>query len=202
MDQLLKITSVPIDIEVTVNRAKLNYNNHLPKVKVTREKGGFHMEAEPIKLHLDSQKMRDSLSMKDSSKVTQDYADEGMKISYQAIAKFVQEGNKLASPKNISPADIASQKVQRSIETILEFLPKDSPEMSWSGGTLKINYEADEMNFDWNVQQQARFDFVPGNIEFNITQYPDVQIEYVGGPIYVPPSADPNYVEPELDVKV
>ena len=37
-------------------------------------------------------------------------------------------------------------------------------------------------------------------VEFTVTQRPDVVIKYVGGPIYVPPSSDPNY-EP-VDVKV
>lgn len=202
MEQLLNISTIPINVEITVNRARLDYNNHLPKVKVTRDRGGLQIEAEPIKLHLDGQRMRDSLNMKKSADVTKDFADKGMKVSYQAIATIVQDGNKLVSPQGISPAEIASQKVQRSIETILEFLPKEGPEMSWTGGTLKVNYQADKMNFDWDLKQQAAFNFVPGSIEFRVTQYPDVKIEYVGGPIYVPPSADPNYVEPELDVKV
>ena len=38
-----------------------------------------------------------------------------------------------------------------------------------------------------------------GDIAFNVTQQPDVVIKYIGGPLYVPPSADPNY-EP-LDTK-
>lgn len=202
MEQLLNISTIPINVEITVNRARLDYNNHLPKVKVTRDRGGLQIEAEPIKLHLDGQRMRDSLNMKKSADVTKDFADKGMKVSYQAIATIVQDGNKLVSPQGISPAEIASQKVQRSIETILEFLPKEGPEMSWTGGTLKVNYQADKMNFDWDLKQQAAFNFIPGSIEFRVTQYPDVKIEYVGGPIYVPPSADPNYVEPELDVKV
>ena len=42
-------------------------------------------------------------------------------------------------------------------------------------------------------------EFIPGDIEFTVTQRPEVRIKYVGGPIYVPPSADPNY-EP-LDVE-
>ena len=56
----------------------------------------------------------------------------------------------------------------------------------------------DKMNFDWRILK-GDFEFIPGDIEFNITQYPDVMIEYIGGPIYVPPSADPE--SPNIDVK-
>ena len=48
--------------------------------------------------------------------------------------------------------------------------------------------------------KQMHFTFVPGDIEFTMTQRPDVIIKYVGGPLYVPPSADPDY-EP-VDVNV
>ena len=52
----------------------------------------------------------------------------------------------------------------------------------------------DKLNFDLKVLN-GNYEFIPGNIEMSITQHPDVLIEYVGGPIYVPPSADPNYVD-------
>ena len=47
--------------------------------------------------------------------------------------------------------------------------------------------------------EQGNFKFIPGDIQLSITQQPDVLIEYIGGPLYVPPSADPNY-EP-IDVR-
>ena len=43
-------------------------------------------------------------------------------------------------------------------------------------------------------------EFTPGDIEISVTQQPDVIIKYVGGPLYVPPSADPNY-EGAVDVE-
>ena len=55
-----------------------------------------------------------------------------------------------------------------------------------------------KLNFDMKVAN-GNFEFVPGDIELSITQHPEVRIEYIGGPIYVPPSSDPNF-EP-LDVR-
>ena len=73
-----------------------------------------------------------------------------------------------------------------------------APDISWTGGEMSIRYEMDKLNFDWRMNQM-QFTFVPGDIEFKVTQQPDVVIKYIGGPLYVPPSADPNY-EP-LDTK-
>ena len=71
-------------------------------------------------------------------------------------------------------------------------------DISYEAPDLTINYEMDKLNFDLKVAN-GNFEFIPGNIEMSITQRPEVLIEYVGGPIYVPPSANPDY-EP-VDVR-
>ncbi len=74
----------------------------------------------------------------------------------------------------------------------LDFLPKGGVEMDWQAGEMQIRYEMDKLNFDWKVDN-ASFEFVPADIEISVAQMPDVIIKYVGGPLYVPPSADPDY---------
>ena len=37
--------------------------------------------------------------------------------------------------------------------------------------------------------------YIPGKFSIEILQYPKVSVEWLGSPTYVPPSADPNYVE-------
>ena len=83
-------------------------------------------------------------------------------------------------------------------QEVLGFLPEVGPEITWDVGEMNIRYEMDKLNFDWKFGK-GDFEFTPGDIEFTVTQRPEVVIKYVGGPIYVPPSADPNY-EP-VDVK-
>ena len=202
MDQLLKITTVPISIEIVVNRAKLNYDSEAPKVHVSKNKGGLTMEAKPIKINIDNTKVFDSIGLKKVDTLVHDYADVGIWLSFQATAKVTENGNQLLDFKNISPAQLAEQQNQRSIETVLSFLPKDGPDISWNDGTLNIKYQADDIDFDWDVNQRPTFEFIPASIEFNVKTLPRVDIEYVGEPIYCPPSANPNYVEPELDVTV
>lgn len=63
---------------------------------------------------------------------------------------------------------------------------------------MNIRFEMDKLNFDWRVNQ-TKFEFIPGDIEINVKQKAEVIIKYIGGPLYVPPSADPDY-EP-VDVK-
>ena len=80
----------------------------------------------------------------------------------------------------------------------MDFIPKTGPEITWDPAEMNIRYEMDKLNFDWKISK-GDFKFTPGDIEFTVTQRPEVVIKYVGGPIYVPPSSDPNYES--VDVK-
>ena len=94
---------------------------------------------------------------------------------------------------------LAQQKTAKQPAQLgIQFLPEVGPDISWTGGEMSIRYEMDKLNFDWRMSQM-QFTFVPGDIEFKVTQQPDVVIKYTGSPLYVPPSADPSY-EP-LDTK-
>jgi hypothetical protein len=39
--------------------------------------------------------------------------------------------------------------------------------------------------------------FLPPDLELKVVEMPKVIIKYVGGPLYIPRSADPNYIPPE-----
>ena len=201
MEQLLTYTSVPMEIEIVVNKAQFNYNQELPKVKVTRENGGLRMQADPIKINIDSTQVFNSIGMKNADTLTRDYAQRSIKLCYQGTAKIVQEGNKLLDARHYTPAQIAAQKTSRTIETVMAFLPSGRPDISWTGGTLSVSYQADALDFDWDTNTDPSFEFIPGSIEFQIKSLPRLDIEYVGRPIYCPPSADPQFVESELDIK-
>lgn len=201
MEQLLQYSSVPIQVEIVVNKPKFNYNTELPKVEVSRQDGGLRMRADPIRINIDNTNVRNSIGMKNIDTLARDFAQDSIRICYQAVAKIAQDGNKLMDTQNYTPAQIAKEKNLQSIETILSFLPKDGPDISWTGGTLSINYQADNLNFDWDLHTRPSFEFVPGSVEFKIKELPRLEIEYVGRPIYCPPSADPQYEEPLLDIK-
>ncbi|MFA5658454.1 MAG: DUF6470 family protein [Oscillospiraceae bacterium] len=202
MDQLLSIKTIPISVEIVMQNAQLKYNNELPKVKVSRQQGGYVMQADPIKINIDMYKTRQSLGMKSNDILIDDFATEGIKIAYQATAKYVDKGNNYADPQGMSVGKFEARSIQKSINTVLEFIPKERPEISWNGGTLNIQYQMDEMNMDWDVHSLANFEFIPGKVEFEIKQRPMVDIEYIGGPIYIPPSANPDYVGKEIDVRI
>lgn len=201
---LLKITTIPISIEVNVTNAqfKAQEPTQQPRVNIQRTQGGYKMESEPIKINIDTYAARKSMGYGEynNTDFNRHQADKGWKIAYEGVARIVDEGDELM--KGSSPMEIAAQQMRAgaSIESVMEFLPKSDADISFDNGKLSINYTPSDMNMDWENLSRTPVEFIPGSIEFIVKERPSIEIEYTGGPIYVPASANPNY-EPIFDTK-
>ena len=200
MDQLIKITTVPIRYELKVNNARMLFSSSKAVLDIHKIYGGLSIKCRPVKLNLNYFESWNSVKPTTMRSVSQS-AQKGMTAAYSATAQMAQEGNLMlkADIGEEVVTQIAKQRTaQPTGEFEMGFTPKAPVDISYEAPDLTINYEMDKLNFDLKIQN-GNFEFIPGNIEMSITQHPDVVIEYVGGPLYVPPSADPNY-EP-LDVR-
>ncbi len=169
-------------------------------MEIRRDKGGLNIRSNPIRVNIDTFEARNSI-VPTTARSIQQQAQQGQQAAYQATAVVAQEGRMMMEAKigqNVIPQLAAQQTMGQPAQSAISFIPSAQPELSWNGGEMSIRYEMDKLNFDWRMKDMA-FTFVPGDIEFSVTQQPDVIIKYVGGPLYVPPSSDPDY-EP-VDVK-
>lgn len=198
MYPLIEIKTVPIEIEMKVTDAKLEYTRGTADLEISRANGGLSIRSRPIRLNLDTFEARNSVVPTTMRSVEQ-YAQKGQESAYEATAIYAQQGQMLLNAKigQELVTQFAADAQARNIKTNvgLQFLPSVGPEISWTPAEMTIHYEMDKLNFDWRMNQ-PQFKFTPGGIEISVKQQPDVIIKYVGGPLYVPPSADPNY-EPE-----
>lgn len=194
MYPLIEIKTVPIELEMKVTDAKLEYTRGTADLEISRGEGGLNIKSRPIKLNIDTFEARNSIRPTPTRSVEQ-HAQEGQQAAYSATAAYAQQGKLLLNAKigedmiTQFATDAAAPKVH---ELGLEFLPSTGPEISWDPGEMQIRFEMDKLNFDWKVSH-PQFKFTPGDITLSVKQQPDVIIKYVGGPLYVPPSSDPNY---------
>lgn len=192
---LIEIKTVPIEIEMHVTDAKLEYSRGTVDMEVTRDKGGINIRSKPIRVNLDTFEARNSQFPTLATRMKQN-ASAGIQAAYEATATYAQQGKLLLQARigEEMVTQFAKQAQTRDLKTNvgLAFTPAVGPEISWDKGELNIRYEMDKMNFDWR-QENADIHFTPGDIELSVTQQPDVVIKYVGGALYVPPSADPSY---------
>lgn len=202
MYPLIEIKSVPIQIEMKLTHARLEYARGTADMQVSRDKGGLHIKSQPIRVNLDTFEARNSVVPTTATSIQQ-AAQKGRQAVYEATAAYAQQGRMMMETKVgedvMGQIAASAAPVGQDVNLNIQFLPKVGPEITWQGGEMNIQYEMDKLNFDWRLQKM-NFEFTPGDIEFTVKQRPEVIIKYVGGPLYVPPSADPDY-EP-TDVKV
>ena len=194
MYPLIEITTVPIEIQMKVTDAHLEYARGTAQMEISREQGGLNIRSHPIRVNIDTFEARSSVTPT-TAQLIQQQAQNGVQGAYQATSLLAREGRMMMEAKidqDIIPQLARQQTAEGPLNVNIDFLPSAAPDLSWEGGELSIRYEMDKLNFNWRMNQM-NFTFVPGDIEFTMTQRPDVIIKYVGGPLYVPPSSDPNY---------
>ena len=203
MKPLIEITTVPIQIEMKTTHAKLEYARGTAEMEISREKnGGLQIKSRPIKVNIDTFEARNSLSPT-LARYLEQAAQKGKQAAYEATATYASQGQLLLKTQvgEELVTKFAEDAMMKDVKTNvgIQFLPDPGAEITWDPGEMSIRYEMDKLNIDWRMNEGS-FEFTPGDIEFTVTQRPDVVIKYVGGPVYVPPSSDPNY-EP-VDVNV
>ncbi len=195
MDQLLSIKHIPIKIEVNVTNAQLKPREAdplEPSVKISRGSDGVKVAAQPYKVDISSPKL--------DSYVPTNVQPSELTLTYDAVAKMGGTDGTASAANTTAVSRSSSQ----SIEAILSKLPRSKESsISYNDGTLSINYSmigSDSSSDIGSISDLKNgFEFIPGDIEFIVSQMPDLEIEYLGEPLYFPRSADPNY-KGEVDV--
>ena len=206
-NNLLSITTVPIRVEINIKKGeftnpKVNNPDRGLKVNIQTDQGELHIHSELPKINIDTYGARSSMGYGNYNNLdlNKRNARDSISIAYEGVARIASEGDQLA--RGVSPSQIAAQnnRAGQTIQTIMDFLPKEGADVTFDEGVLNINYDAAEVDLDVENVGVTPFEFTPGKVEFEITQMPKVTVEYLGRPIYVPPQSDPEYAR-SLDVQ-
>lgn len=194
--QLINITSTPIEYKINIEAARLEMKqSDNPRYQMEQNQGKMNIDFKNIQVRLDSTRLRESLNLRGPGAFARYYGGQGQQTAYENIGERVQFGNQMAQIKDgVSISQLVQQKAIQQPTTYTTFIPSAGWDISWQPQELNLDYQPTEMNFDWQVQKNV-MEYVPGKYQMDILQYPKVEIEYLGSPTYVPPSADPNYGE-------
>ncbi len=195
MTPLIEIQTIPIEIQLKRQDAKLEYARGTAEMEITRDQKGLTIKSNPLKVNIDTFEARNSVIPSHATNVKNE-ATKGLQQAYSATAQMAQEGRLLMEAKvdgETIPQFARNTVIAPPGQSTIEFMPDAPVEFSFEGGEMSIQYEMDKLNFNWRLSQMD-FTFVPGDIELTVTQQPDIIIKYVGEPLYVPPSSNPNHV--------
>ena len=194
--QLINITSTPIEYKINIEPGRLEMKQaDNARQKMTSFPSELSIQSRNIEVRLDSTRMRASLNLRNPGEFARYYGSQGMQTAYENIGDRVQFGNQISQIQDgASISQVVQQKMLEQPTTYTTFIPSAGIDISWQPQQLNLDYQPTQLEFDWQTMKNS-MEYVPGKYQMDILQYPKVQIEYLGTPTYVPPSADPNYEE-------
>ena len=194
--QLINITSTPIEYKINIEPGRLEMKQaDNARQKMTSFPSELSIQSRNIEVRLDSTRMRASLNLRNPGEFARYYGSQGMQTAYENIGDRVQFGNQISQIQDGgSISQVVQQKMLEQPTTYTTFIPSAGIDISWQPQQLNLDYQPTQLEFDWQTMKNS-MEYVPGKYQMDILQYPKVQIEYLGTPTYVPPSADPNYEE-------
>ncbi len=193
MEPLLKITTVPMEYELTIQHARLEHGQSRPPVvEISRQRGGLNMRSRPARLLLDSYEARNSIIPSTRTAIYQN-AQKGVRAAGEAAQSYSNEAAQMRWSRpgegGEMLTEIFKQRMQMPTGQFqLAFLPSTGVDVTYQAGDLTTSYQADRLTFNLKLNN-GDVQYIPGSVNIEITQYPDVLIEYMGSPVYVPPSA-------------
>jgi hypothetical protein len=152
-------------VRIRTHRAALLIDQENPSYRLERDRGGFEMKSDPIRMELDNRAFFDSLGLKSIGGLADDLVQRGKEAALESTARYCREGDLLANPKSGGVSEIILQRMTKSIDTMLVFIP-EPPSVSWEGGDVSIEYTPDRLRFDWSTHS-PKIEYQPYSIEFN-----------------------------------
>mgnify|MGYP000920170298 FL=1 len=195
--QLLQITTTPMKYELVIEPARLEYQqDFMPRAKVETTDSELKIRTSPTVLRLDTYEARRSLGFATAGDRIRQAAQKGRSSIREYTTEAKEMGKEMSNiHEDVTIAQIIRQKMLEQPEMYTAFLPSAGAEISWEPGSISLNYRPQQTDYDWQIKDNPLV-YIPGSIRVKIVEFAKVNIEYLGSPMYIPPSADPNYEEP------
>ncbi len=212
MYPLIEITTVPIEIEIKTTQARLEVARGTAEMEISRGKdNNLSIRSRPIRINMDTFEPRGATPFADAHQAvlskgaaTPSYTTTASGTTAQALQGQLLLNSHIGRNPALMGKDAQLGAVQAPFsrgvyhqqipaqEANVQQLSQKSSQPFPDEGEIRIRYEMDKMNFGFRFGAGG-FEFVPGDVEISVTQQADLIIKYMGGPLYVPPSSDPDY---------
>lgn len=184
--QLININVQPIRLQYEINNSHLEYETHNPQLNMKTQKGGLEIKSDRAEIKIDSFETRQEIGLKTAATLIKEMGQKSVQAGYEAVASIAEKGNMLDDPHAPSIPQMAANEMIKQYDTNIVFIPQDRPKMSVEGGNMEMSYTPDKLIFSPDMGG-CEFNYVPGDVNFRVVRKPEVNIEYLGKPNYVPP---------------
>lgn len=195
--QLLRISSIPMKVELNIEKPQFEYEKSRPEIRIETQSAKLNKRSSITKMTLDTYEARKSLGQSGPVDASREAAARGRQIASEAASAYSEMGRQMMEiQKGGSIADLLYQRLLMQPETEVVYLPAVPGHIEWIPAELDLEYEPGILEISFQ-QQKIEGHYQPGKVGLEVAQYNRLEIEYLGGPIYVPASSDPAKVEEE-----
>lgn len=183
MEQLITIETVPISIEYVEKRPLKVSSSASAKLQVERNDNAMSIKSHPISFRMDS--------------FEPGPVSENPNFTYTATAQYSNDGSLRlhVQMEDVKPDTFLFHHLGRGIDNMMDSLPKASDGINHFPG-MEIRFDISQLRSGMPTVNNIDTSFLPPDLELKVLERPKVIIKYIGGPIYIPRSSDPNYEPP------
>ncbi len=204
ISQLLDITIVPVEYQLKIQHAQVEIRQDFqPTPEMKKTDAQVNIQTTQATAQYDSYQARRSLGFANSSDLVAQSVEKGKQSIAETTQDYVDTGKQMSRiDQQVTIPDIMRQKMfaQSDSGTLYTaFLPESGTEITWQPGGVDLEYQPGDLQINWDIQD-PEYNYIPGEVHLEILQHARVDIEYLGGPLYFPPSGDPNYKAEQVAV--
>lgn len=188
MSQLIKITTTPIKLSLKVERGQ--FEEIEPKFyadKPRRTTNVTNTQTQQQTYKPVQQRINTDVVNLNPQTIRAHIPVEFATIDNVLNMRIKNNGDDAAPAASMMDANkVVRERITDSQSMNVAVVSNSNEAVKWQPSMLDLDIE---MTYDDGTDLR----YVPGKVSVEIEEYPSVQIEYLGGPMYVPPSADPNH---------
>ena len=175
----VRISTQPTRLATTTRPTTLEMHSQRAQVRIETEPAQLDIQQPEVRLSVDNSACRAARGLYDSAGFADQMAQQGREGLQNAIAQYVQAGNRLAqidSPANTVAQMVADRNTDRLQPFSLDwgFVPR--PEIRFDIQPLAMDWS--EPQLDYRVQPaDVTGTYTRGEVDIQVAQYADIDIQ-------------------------
>ncbi|MEG0752616.1 MAG: DUF6470 family protein [Angelakisella sp.] len=184
--QLLRITTVPAQIEFNIQKAQLQCRVQPLGFTLNKTGGSLEVNTQGTQMQMNSDAYRADMDRGPVGDTMKKVAQQSAQKGAEAVGRHVDLGNQMMQiQKGANIPDLLFSRMLQDQGSSLVFVPLSPVEISWSQPQMSMEYTPVKQNFEWQTAKNI-MEYIPGKFSIDIKQHPEVHFEYLGGPNYIP----------------
>lgn len=182
----LRIQSRDARLGLNIQQPVQKIEQHKADLSIKQPAAELQMRTKQGKLSIDTTEARADVDLKSIFRRTEEAAQKGYEDWMKGLARMSRQGDELAAIHKKGNPIVRHAKENskpKQYEFNIGWIPSHfSVKVDYEPGDVNINWQTNKPVIDANINKPT-LDYTPGKVEGYMKQWPELQIDFVGGKI-------------------